>query len=138
MRANSLAERRERVLDDIAAGRLDVIDALGVVLEPLRGIDRLRAAFDRGVARSRAAAPMMFPLIPVGVLALVRGRRVFGGLLAGMLRLSLRGAALARLARQAAPLIAAASHKTYPQHPRPHPQAPPQAPTQRNARTGRP
>lgn len=111
MRTNPLAERRERVLNDIAAGRLDVIDALDVVLEPLRRIDRLRAAFGRGLERSRAAAPMMFPLVPVGVLALVRGRRMFGGLLAGLLRISLRGAALARLARQAAPLIAAASRK---------------------------
>jgi hypothetical protein len=115
MRANPLAERRERVLDDIAAGRLAIIDALDVVLEPVRRIDRLRVAFHRGLDRSRAAAPMMFPLVPVGVLALVRGRRVFAGMLTGLLRLSLRGAALARLARQAAPLIAAASRRAHPQ-----------------------
>jgi hypothetical protein len=109
MTDHTLAERRERVLRNIATGRLDVIDALDVVLEPVRKIDRLRAAFGRGVERSRSAAPMMLPLVPVGLLALVRGRRLFGGLLMGALRLSLRGAAFARLARQAAPLLAAAS-----------------------------
>jgi hypothetical protein len=109
MTDRTLAERRERLLSNIAAGRLDVIDALDVVLEPIRKVDRLRAAFGRGVERSRAAAPMMFPLVPVGLLALVRGRRLFAGLLMGGLRLSLRGAAFARLARQAAPLLAAAS-----------------------------
>lgn len=106
MSARTLAERRERVLRNIEAGRLDVVDALDVVLEPVRKIDRLRAAFGRGLERSRSAAPMMLPLVPVGLLALVRGRRVFGGLLLGALRLSLRGAAFARLA---APLLAAVS-----------------------------
>ncbi|CAB3781663.1 hypothetical protein [Pararobbsia alpina] len=110
MKERTLAERRERVLRKIAAGRLDVIDALEVVLEPVRKIDRLRAAFDRGVKRSRSAAPMMMPLVPVGVLALVRGRRLFGSVLMGALRLSLRSAGFLRLARQVAPLLAAASH----------------------------
>jgi hypothetical protein len=75
----------------------------------VRKLDTLRAAFGRGVDRSRAAAPMLFPLLPVGLLALIRGRRAFGGLLRGALKLSLRGAALARIARQAGPLIAAAT-----------------------------
>jgi hypothetical protein len=109
MSAQSLAARRARLVQKIAVGRLDIVDALVVVLEPVRKVDALRAAFGRGMERSRAAAPMMYPLLPIGLLALVRGRHGVAYLLRGALGLSLRGAAFARVLRQAGPLVAAAS-----------------------------
>ena len=108
-KSRPLAERRARLVQRIAVGRLDIVDAIEVVLEPVRKIDAMRNALGRGLERSRVAAPMMYPLVPIGLLALVRGRHGIAYLLRGAFGLSLRGAAFARVLRQAGPLITAAS-----------------------------
>jgi hypothetical protein len=105
MSAGTLAVRRRRIVERIAAGRADVVDAIDIALEPLRRIDRFSAALRRGFDQSRGVAPMLYPLAPVALLGAVRGRRHIGGALVRSLRFALRSVAIARALRQLGPFI---------------------------------
>lgn len=109
MSAATLARRRQRLVERIAVGRMDMIDDFDIALEPLRKIDRFRASLGRLWGQSREMAPMLYPLAPVGALAVVRGRRQVGRLAVGALRAMLRTVAVTRALRQLAPFIAAVS-----------------------------
>jgi hypothetical protein len=107
MSASLLARRRNRLVERIAAGRIDIIDGLDVVLEPLRRIDRISASLSRFFGQSREVAPMLYPLAPVGALVLVRGRHRIGSMAVGLLRVMLKSVAFARVARQVGPFVEA-------------------------------
>lgn len=109
MSAMTLARRRQRIVERIAAGRMDIIDDIDTVIEPLRKIDRLRASFGRLWGQSREAAPMLYPLAPVAALVVVRGRRHVGRGAVGVLKAMLKVAALTRTVRQLAPFVGAIS-----------------------------
>lgn len=106
MSTGTLASRRSRLVERIAVGRMDFIDDLDVLLEPLRRIDRIGAAWERVRGQTRGYLPMLYPLAPLAVLGLVRGRHHVGSSMALVLRAAIRSVAFARVVRQLSPFLA--------------------------------